>query len=236
MDTTKQIQRFPFKSLGSGNSAGAIIAPNTQFSSFPYKSAQNKTPENNIVEEMRSEVLKEPSFSEKELYAARQNSYEEGYSKGYISAKSAEAEIEKQIQVILGDINIKLVAVSEAVKARNNQNIKEMANLVIRIARKVAGEALKLDPYSEIESIIRESLPLLFDEPAISIAVSPDIMANIETRIKNIMENEGFKNIIEINANSALSLGSCEIQWNGGGLRSNKDELWAQIEKLCETV
>jgi|GEM_PF-6627236 len=236
MDTTKQIHRFPFRSLDSGKSGGSSAEPNAGFRSFPYKPSGNHAAGNNSVETIEKEMPKAPIFSEKELYEVKQQSYEEGYAKGYSGAKSLEAEIEKQIQVSLADITIKLAAIGEAVKTRNNQHIKELTSLVIRVARKVAGTALKNEPYSEIEKIISESLPLLFDEPTVTISVNNTLVDNVDSRIRAIIKNEGFKNHIEINGNQELSPGSCEIQWKGGGLRSNKDELWVQIEKLCENV
>ena len=106
--------------------------------------------------------------------------------------------------------------------------------LSLKVARKVAGTALKSEPYEEIENVIRQSLPLLFDEPKISIAVNTDLVENIEKRITALAKSEGFKNTIEISGSTSLTHGSCDIQWNGGGIKGHKDIIWNQIEQLCE--
>ncbi len=177
-----------------------------------------------------------PSFSEKELSESRQKGYEEGYAKGYSGAKSDEAETEKKIQASLDDITIKLAAISEVIKTKNDAHIKEIVELSLKIARKVAGTALKNEPYEAIENVVRSSLPLLFDEPKISISVSPDLVQNIEKRITALAKSEGFKNTIEISGNPALPPGSCDIKWNGGGISGHKDAIWEQIEKICEAL
>jgi flagellar biosynthesis/type III secretory pathway protein FliH len=238
MSTTQQIQRFPFKVLGEAKGDGAAIVGAAGFRPFPYKSggAEMAVSANSVVETIEPARAVEPSFSAQDLYDAKQKSYEEGYAKGYSGAKSAEAEIDKQIQVSLGEIAIKLAAISEALKTRNDRTIKELADLVLHLARKVAGAALQNEPYAEIEKIITASLPLLFDEPNINISVNPELVGKIDGRIKSIVKSEGFKNNIEVAGNSAISVGSCEVQWNGGGLRSNKEEMWAHIEKICKDL
>lgn len=230
MGEQSTIQRFPFKSLGSSQAGSAAIGGFQAFQSFPKGSAnaelQKKTAED-------AEKQKEMLISEKDIIEARQKSFEEGYAKGYSSAKIDQAEIDKKIQENLNDISIKLVALGEVVKTRNNAHIKELAELVVRIARKVAGDALKTTPYDNIENTIRSCLPMLFDEPKITIFVQPEIVEEIKARVAPIAQNIGFKNNIEICGNPSISAGNCNVEWNGGGIRSNKDAIWSKIEELC---
>lgn len=228
------IQKFPFKILGGATDRTAASADS--FRSIIYKAAPGINQPTNIVDAKPSEPPKEPVYSEKQLLETRQKAYEEGYAKGYNGAKSDEAEVEKIIQVTLGEITLKLAAIGEAVKTRNNEHIKELAELIIRVARKVAGTALRKEPYAEIEHVIKASLPLLFDEPSVSITVSNDLVANIAGRITSLARSEGFLNNIEISGSNSLSLGSCNIEWNGGGIRSNKDGIWEQIESVMRGV
>ncbi len=232
---TLPAKKLPFRMLDS-NSNNMATTSNIDFRPLTYKSnapvAQTPSP----VAVIEKEQPKETVFFEKELSETRQKAYEEGYARGFNGAKSAEAEVEKIIQAILNDLTFKLAAINEAVKTRNNEHIKELMHLVITMARKVAGTALQNEPYAEIENILRLALPLLFDEPKINILVSPGLVDNINSKISSIAKAEGFKNNIEISGNPALTYGSCDIQWNGGGIRSNKDAIWSQIEKLCESL
>ena len=241
MDVIQHVKKFPFKSLGSADGSGVT---NGSLSPFPYKTNANAAgaPAQSVNNGGGAEValkeppVKEPSFSEKDILEAKKNAFEEGFAKGYNSAKSAEAEVEKQIQVSLSDITIKLAAIGEAVKTRNNEHIKELAQLTLKIARKVAGKALKIDPYIEIETVVRETLPILFDEPKIIIIVNSDLVKNIEERIASLAKSEGFKNKIEVTGNPALHFGNCEIEWSGGGIKNHKDAMWGQIENLVGSL
>jgi len=249
MDQTENgIKKFPFKVLGSTNAGGGPVV-SAGFNPLPYKAqpsvASNQaSPAGDVktaapvaekakVFEAPVEQPKLPIFSEKDLLDSRQKGYEDGYAKGYAGAKSDEAETEKKIQASLEDITLKLAAISEAVKTRNDAHIKELVDLSLKLARKVAGTALKKDPYEEIENVVRNSLPLLFDEPLISVSVNVDLLEKTKGRIMELAKNEGFKNNIEISGNQALTPGSCDIQWNGGGIKAHKDVIWEEIEELC---
>lgn len=224
------IQKLQFKPLGT------IAKPELPkaFAQSPYKTLQ----QNNEAAKPApvAEAPKEPTFSQKELLESRQKGYEEGYAKGYAGAKSEEAETAKKIKANLDDITIKLAAISEAVKSRNEVHLQNLAILALKIARKVAGNALKKDPYIEIENIFLNNIQMLFDEPNISISVNPELVESISERITTLAKIEGFKNNIEISGNPGIPSGSCDIKWNGGGIKSNKDEVWAQIEQLCECL
>ncbi len=225
------IQKLQFKSLGSAEKSGTPA----EFGGLSFKSifpdgAPVPAPAP-VVEQPKA-----PVFVEKDILESRQKGYEDGYAKGYAGAKSDEAETAKKIQVSLDDITIKLAAMGEALKTRNEMNIQNMVVLALKIARKVAGTALKNDPYTEIENIFLANIHLLFEEPTISISVNPELVENITQRISTLAKIEGFKNNIEVSGNPALGEGSCDVKWNGGGIRSNKDEVWNQIEELCESL
>lgn len=225
-----KIQRFPFKTIGSAEAASANTAAGFQYLPYKTKPAANEAAGNTVEQ---AEKLKELVISEKDIAESKQKSFEEGYAKGYSGAKTEQAELDKKIQENLDDITIKLIALGEVIKTRNNAHIKELAEVVLRVAKKVAGDALKNAPYDEIENTIRSCLPLLFDEPKISIFVNPDLVDNIKERITPLVQNAGFRNNIEISGSAELSAGSCNIEWNGGGLRNDKDVIWSRIEELC---
>ena len=232
MDQTETIiKRFSFPKFENGTSGSSAETPG--FSPFPYKSTPVSGERIRVVEE---EKPKEQMFSEKDILENRQKGYEEGYAKGYSNAKSAEAEMEKNIQASLDEIKLKLAAIGEVVKTRNDAHIKEIIELVLKVARKVAGTALKCEPFEEIENVIKMSLPLLFDEPRITIIVNTSLVENIEKRIIALAKNEGFKNTIEISGSQELSMGSCDIEWNGGGIRGHKDIIWNKIEGLVGSL
>lgn len=229
----QHVKKMDFKPIGKENE-DVDVPQDTKFRPLPYKilSVGNKVQE---PEEEKKEPP-HPVFTEKDLLDSRQGGYEEGYAKGYGTAKSQEAEVAKRINASLDDITVKLAAISEAIKTRNNENIKELAELSLRIAQKVAGTALKNDPYQEIENVVRGCLPLLFDEPEITIFVAPDLVENVKSHITSLAKSEGLKNNIEISGNDTLSFGSCDIKWKCGGIRSDKNELWGRIESMCENL
>ena len=232
--TTAEITRLLYKEIGKGEN-NSPQDPDPRFQPMPYKVVQTDNPaaEAQKIEEAPPPA---PTFSEADVAVSRQSGYEEGYDKGYKTAKSDEAEMAKKVQASLDDITIKLAAISEAVKTRNNEHINEFVQLTLRVAHKVAGSALRRDPYTEIENVFRGSLPLLFDEPKISIAVAPDLVQDIESRITSLAKSEGLQNNIEISGNPGLSPGSCDIQWHCGGIKSDKDALWSRIENLCDNI
>lgn len=230
METT--VQKMQFKPLGSATTGEAPKS----FAGLPFKTLATSNTKEAPKAAPVPEKPKEPAFSEKDILESRQRGYEEGYAKGYAGAKSDELELAKKIQVSLDDISIKFAAIGEAIKTRNEMNVQNMVVLALKIARKVAGTAIKNDPYIEIENIFMSNINLLFEEPTVSIMVNPELVENITGRITTLAKIEGLKNNIEISGNPAIPPGSCDVKWHGGGIRSNKDEVWQQIEELCESL
>lgn len=226
------VQKMQFKSLGSPSTGEAPKV----FGGLPFKSLSANNAHETVKATPVPEKPKEHVFSEKDILESRQKGYEEGYAKGYIGAKSDELEIAKKIETSLDDITLKLSAIGEAIKTRNEMNVQNMVVLALKIARKVAGTAIKNDPYIEIENVFMANINLLFEEPKVAIAVNPELVENITGRITALAKIEGLKNNIEISGNPSIPSGSCDVKWNGGGIRSNKDEVWQQIEELCESL
>lgn len=234
---SSQLQNFLYKEIGSGdNNTPQEIDP--RFKPLPYKIARpnNNTDTPTPPATPEAEQVTPKILTQEDVENSHKSGYEAGYAKGYDTAKSEEIEIAKQVKHSLDDISIKLAAISEAIKTRNNDNIHDLVKLSLRIAYKVAGSAIKKEPYAEIEDAIRRSLPLLFDEPSINISVNNQLAETIESNIRELAKSEGLKNNIEISPDPILSPGSCDISWNGGGIKSDKDDLWKKIDALCENL
>lgn len=213
---------------------GGNVAASGGMQSNKSNAGQSNLQNANLQNEIKidpKENLKLPAFSSQEMLEAKQKSYEEGFTKGFNSAKTKEAEINQLINTSLDEIEKKLQAAHVSYMEFQKQQLQELLDFAIIVAKKIAGTAIQNDPVAAVVEVISNNLALLFNEPKVNIEVHPEMVTLLDKKLVTIIKNEAALDNIEILGNAALSLGSSEIKWNGGGIKSDKVALLAEIEK-----
>ncbi len=241
-----QVDKFKFNSLAPEK--GAVISGGdfkvglqqavkvTEAERVPVAPGNVARVENKAVEHGRAPEPKAVAYSEKDLADHKMKGYEEGYAKGYSSAKTDADDVSRKIEANLKTIDARLAQIIEANKANADKTEKEIADVVIRIARKVADTALANNPVAEVEKIIKRSFELLFNEPQLIIYVSNDIVGEVEKKIGHLASKEGFKGQVEIKGKAEIAIGGCTVEWQGGGLKVDKQDVWDEINRMCSEI
>jgi hypothetical protein len=50
--------------------------------------------------------------------------------------------------------------------------------------------------------------------------------------VQNLVKSEGFNSQVEVVANDKIAIGACQIQWQGGGLVTDYEAVWKDIEAM----
>jgi hypothetical protein len=120
---------------------------------------------------------------------------------------------------------------------KNNQNnieniIKDLSNLSIIIAKKIAIAALKDNPLAEIETFFRNSLKFFQKENELKIILNTEMIDKMKSRIEELLPGFIMKNSISFESNSNYNIYDCSIEWNNGGVDFDKDEVIKKIEQF----
>lgn len=229
------MDKFDFKSLEKQTEAIADSGDfRSGFSSIfnPAKKTENGKPAVDTVPQSDPEVLK--LQLEKEIAQSKAKGFEEGYAKGYSDAKSAADEVNKQVEIGVKSLADGLSQLMAEKQLQYERDATEVADIVVRVAKKITETELANNAVEAVERVIKKSFDMLFDEPQIIVTVSSHIFEGLSEKFIALAKLEGFKGKVEIVPDDRLSIASSRIEWQGGGLCSDKEDAWREIEKLAK--
>ena len=217
------------KVFGSFGNVGATKGGNS------IKNSSDKKVSQSAVKEAPKEVVKEePKITEADVVASNKKSYEEGYSKGYTDAKAASESLNNQINETVKNIDVKLKEILELRKFEDLKKSEDVINLALKVARKVSDKSISDNACQIVENVIVKSFEILFDEPRLLICVHSKIIDDMKKRVENLIKSEGFSSNVEVVASDNIGVGDCKIQWQGGGLITDYDAVWKDIEAMLQ--
>ncbi|MCE3233556.1 MAG: hypothetical protein K0R98_1813 [Rickettsiaceae bacterium] len=231
------MEKFDFKALDKEKSSLAESGDFRSgfFSVFnPVKETEaeeNPAPVD-IVPQPDPEVIK--LQMEKEITQSRAKGFEEGYAKGYSDARLEADEVNKQVELGVRLLVDGLNQLIEQKKLQCKREVSDVADIILRVTKKITQAELSANAAEMVEKVVRKSFELLFDEPLIVISVNPMIYEGLQERFANLAKNEGFKGKVEVVPDDKLSVASSQIEWKGGGLCSDKENAWLEVEKLAK--
>lgn len=146
-----------------------------------------------IIEAARGEARKilDAAGQERQeiLETARREGYEEGLRLWQAAADEANAVRDKRLA----------------------DNEPELVRLAVRIAEKIIGEELRLNPQATV-SITRQCLQWLRRERSVMLRVSPAELDLLRERIDSLRDAAGPHRSIEVIADSAIGPGGCMVE------------------------
>jgi flagellar assembly protein FliH len=180
-----------------------------------------------------------PTFSEQEMEQAKQAAYQEGRSAGQLEAEAkinkAAEESAAAMQALLDVIANRITLASE----EHTQFLKNQQDIILKvtlaIARKIAGEALKNDPYASVESLLKECMGLIAGSERIVLTVTPQKSDDLRRCIgvlKTLLHDFGGEIIIEQDASFADN--DCRVEWKNGQASHSEEAVWTEIESLLK--
>ncbi len=228
------MKRYVFEDFGGKTPSGVVAAGGFEsgFKKAVLPPAANDPPAA-APEQPAEKII---TYSEKDLSDSKSKGFEEGYAKGFKDATDAAEEVNKSILETSNEI---VKQAQELIKQRNlgqEKQAKDLASITLRIARKIAGKALKSEPLVEVEEVISKSLKMLFEEPKILINVNDRVAGELTKKIDSIAEKADFTGVIEVKGSDKIGLCSCDISWQGGGVVSDKESVFKEINRIYEDL
>lgn len=169
----------------------------------------------------------EPAFKAAELEAAKQEAYAEGRLAGLAEAQ---AGIEAAAATALDRLADVLQSLFEDREATTAQLRKEAALAAMSTAKVLAPVLAERFPATEIEALLRETLPQLHGEARLTVRISAPRLAVLVPRIEQIAADTGFAGRVEIAVDPMLTGEDCRIEWSNGGVVRDRAKIEAQID------
>jgi flagellar assembly protein FliH len=177
-----------------------------------------------------------PIFSETDLDHARDAGkklgYAEGFEAGMQQSKTEASANARDLASALNRIGDQLAQLLSTHQQLIDQQSAEITDLVLMIARKVAGDALDANGYAAVRGLVERCLPVVFSKPRVLLELSPNMMGHAEAMLRQHFDEAGFEGELEFRALDMLEDTDIRISWaNGEASRSNA-ALWQNIEQL----
>ncbi|MHA1152570.1 MAG: flagellar assembly protein FliH [Alphaproteobacteria bacterium] len=174
-----------------------------------------------------------PKFNEEDLERARM----EGHAAGKeIAAQEAMRSIEQQISQAVNAVTTQMSGLAQAqIESRERQG-REAHEVALTVVRKIFPSLAERNGLAEVESVVRDCLERLRDEPRIVIRVADAVLDRVEARIGDLAARAGFEGKIVYLAQDGLNPGDVRVEWADGGAERDSERLWREIDQITARV
>lgn len=181
-----------------------------------------------------------PVFRESDLDAAREGGkkigYAEGFEAGLAQANTEAHHATRDLAHHMARIEehvARLIATYHEVIA---QQSSELSQLVLMIARKVAGAALDANGAQAITDLVQRCLPIVYGKPRVVIELEPAMRNAVESVLRKQLEQSGFEGDIEFRSVDGMDAADVRIDWGAGAAQRDTASIWTEIEALLQQV
>jgi flagellar assembly protein FliH len=175
----------------------------------------------------------EPTFSADELNAARDVAEAAGLEAGRAQAM---ASIERRAADMLAAIADRLAAAGAAHAAALDRVERQAIALCVGLMHKLFPEYQRRHGAGEVESLVRESLRIMVDEPRVVVRLNDGNLDALQQRIAAAAAAAGFAGKVVLVADEMVAPGDCAIEWADGGAERNGDRAWAEIDAVVRRI
>lgn len=226
VQTQPRVQRFSFSSFGDGEKKRDEP---TQLAQPPVAEETNRF--------FEPPVIPQNVITEEELQNAKKDGYEQGYKEGFTACEAKvekeKAKLEEDIKSVLETIANRLTIAAEEHSSYISCQFEITKTLALAVARKVAGDAIKYEPYESVEAVLRECLALIVGESRVIISVSSSIAPGLKQRIDSLRPLlPGFDGELIVEESDSLNENDCRVEWKGGYAGRDTARLWNDIENI----
>lgn len=173
----------------------------------------------------------EPTFSEAEMAAAR----EQGYAEGFQAASAeAQASIETATAGALEEITRQLTEMESVLTDGLQGAQKSALELSSVIARKMVDKSALDTALPAIERIVTEILGQVLEEPRVVIRVNDQILDSLKENLSVVTQKSGFPGSIILLGEPGIEIPNCRIEWADGGADFACESIWAEIDGIIE--
>jgi len=182
-----------------------------------------------IVEGGLEREKPKPTFTQEQLEAAQKDGYEQGVSAG----KKAVLESQQQYtNMLLSEINDKLLDLQKTSESVWQNQLAEMNQVALVIARKIMPRYVEANGLDEITAIVGKVIKDMSREPRLVIRIGEAQFDQASEDINKIAQSKAYEGKVVILADDQLGPSDCRIEWADGGVERDVCTLWEEIDKI----
>lgn len=179
-----------------------------------------------------------PVFTEADMEHAREAGkklgYAEGFEAGLQQAKGENTAVSRELANTLGRIGDQLATLNSTYQQLVNEQSAELSELVLMIARKVAGEALDARGVETIRALVAACIPMVLSKPRVTLEMSPLMLDHAQGILTEHFTQAGFEGDLIFRTSDSMDESDIRIEWANGQATRNTASLWQDIEALLQ--
>ena len=172
---------------------------------------------------------KAPSYSQDELDAAVSAAEERSYEKGF---NAATADVQKQQQAVLEEINSKLLSLLAEQDNSYRQDEQNALKFALGLVRKLLPNLEADVAKEEVEAFLSDNFAKFKGEKSLSFSFNPKMAANIAPLLSKLAEKNDFEGKIAVHKDINLGLSDCAVEWKNGGVTRSAEQILDNVENL----
>ncbi|MBI1776589.1 MAG: hypothetical protein HYR63_14685 [Proteobacteria bacterium] len=170
-----------------------------------------------------------PTFSEEELQAARQAGFNEGRNTGLVEAQ---ASLERRLADAMDQVSRALAELGRDQSQAIHETMQNALEVTHAIARKVIPAHVRRHGSEEIQSLVRQVIETLIDEPRIVIRVSSELVEPLRPQIEAAGKACSFEGQLVLFGEESLGDSDCRLEWSSGAAERLNEEQWREIDRI----
>ena len=169
------------------------------------------------------------TFTEEQVEAAR----EEGYVKGHTDAlEEAETARDHYVADAVAIISKSLDALEERQTEANRETGELALRMVYAVIETVLPDHAKEYVYDSVEGLVKDVLPLVYDEPTLVVRAHEIIVEGLQAKLAEVCAQSNFNGTFKVVSDYEFQPGDCRVEWEGGGADRNEARLWQDIRTI----
>ncbi len=170
----------------------------------------------------------EPTFTQADLAAARQQGYEAGHAAGTMAAVSSReahqaAAEEESLQVIAAAMTKGCHLAADVTEAAATS----LAKALIAAMNAAMPDLIQRSALNEVTAMLALVLPGLSREPSVRVEVPNEMVAYIEATCASLVPDHSSK--IQVMGENSMTPGEARVRWNAGQARRRPSEVWQAV-------
>ena len=204
-------------------------APQAETQDEPKDNEEPESSEVDAIQEEIEEII--PTFSKEELDRAK----EEGIQQGRDEAlKDLEGSLQQKLSETMQTVETKLVDIANEQALQNEERARNAVAIASVMMRKLFPALNMKNAMDEINHMIAQAIKKTSGGTSIVFHVSDQIKADVEKKISEMAELSGRDIEFKVVGSSDTVLGDCKIEWSGGGLERDQNQMWNEIDEIIE--
>ena len=222
--------------LDAENMVTETVEPKSEIAEAQVAEAQSAEPEAAQEQETQQFAAlepepepKAPSYSQDELDAAVSAAEERSYEKGF---NAATADVQKQQQAVLEEINGKLLSLLAEQDNSYRQDEQNALKFALGLVRKLLPNLEADVAKEEVEAFLSDNFAKFKGEKSLSFSFNPKMAANIAPLLSKLAEKNDFEGKIAVHKDINLGLSDCAVEWKNGGVTRSTEQILDNVENL----